>query len=62
MPQARPAFAADPSQQLPRLSGDEISKLIDGAAYLFTNDYEWELLLSKTGWSEADVLARSICG
>ena len=50
------AFAADPSQQLPRLSGDEINKLIDGAAYLFTNDYEWELLLSKTGWSEADVL------
>ena len=52
------AFAADPSQQLPRLSGDEISKLIDGAAYLFTNDYEWELLLSKTGWSEADVLEK----
>ena len=48
-------FAADPSQQLPRLSGDEIDKLIDGAAYLFTNDYEWELLLNKTGWSEADV-------
>ncbi|ORA08539.1 carbohydrate kinase family protein [Mycobacterium arosiense] len=48
-------FAADPSQQLPRLSGAEIDKLVDGAAYLFTNDYEWELLRSKTGWSEADV-------
>ena len=52
------AFAADPSQQLPRLSGDEINTLIDGAAYLFTNDYEWELMLSKTGWSEADVLGK----
>ena len=52
------AFAADPSQQLARLSGEEISKLIDGAAYLFTNDYEWGLLLSKTGWKEADVLAQ----
>jgi adenosine kinase len=52
------AFAADPSQQLARLSGDEISKLIDGAAYLFSNDYEWDLLLSKTGWTEADVLAQ----
>ena len=51
-------FAADPSQQLARLSGEEISKLIDGATYLFTNDYEWDLLLSKTGWSEADVLAQ----
>ena len=49
------AFAADPSQQLPRLSGEDIDKLVDGAAYLFTNDYEWELLLSKTGWSESDV-------
>jgi len=52
------AFAADPSQQLARLSGEEISKLIDGATYLFTNDYEWDLLLSKTGWKEADVMAQ----
>ncbi|GFG68149.1 adenosine kinase [Mycobacterium kubicae] len=51
-------FAADPSQQLARLSGEEIRKLIDGATYLFTNDYEWDLLLSKTGWSEADVMAQ----
>ena len=52
------AFAADPSQQLARLSGDEIRKLIDGAKYLFTNDYEWDLMLSKTGWSEADVMVQ----
>jgi adenosine kinase len=52
------AFAADPSQQLARLSGEEIKQLIDGAAYQFTNDYEWDLLLSKTGWSEADVMAQ----
>ena len=52
------AFAADPSQQLARLSGPEITKLIDGATYLFTNDYEWELMRSKTGWSDADVAAQ----
>jgi adenosine kinase len=52
------AFAADPSQQLARLSGEEIRALIDGAAYLFTNDYEWDLLLQKTGWTEADVLSQ----
>jgi len=51
-------FAADPSQQLARLSGDEIRKLVDGAKYLFTNDYEWDLMLSKTGWTEADVMAQ----
>ncbi|MEO8814223.1 MAG: carbohydrate kinase family protein [Mycobacterium sp.] len=50
------AFAADPSQQLARLTGEEIRGLIDGAAILFTNDYEWDLLLSKTGWTEADVM------
>ncbi len=52
------AFAADPSQQLARLSGAEITRLVDGATYLFSNDYEWDLMLSKTGWTEADVLAQ----
>ena len=52
------AFAADPSQQLARLSGDEIRRLIDGASYLFTNDYEWDLLLQKSGWSEAEVMSQ----
>jgi adenosine kinase len=52
------AFAADPSQQLARLSGEEIRRLIDGATYLFTNDYEWDLLLQKSGWSEGDVMSQ----
>jgi adenosine kinase len=52
------AFAADPSQQLARLSGAEIRRLVDGATYLFSNDYEWDLMLSKTGWTDADVLAQ----
>jgi adenosine kinase len=49
-------FAADPSQQLARLEGTTIRKLVDGAAYLFTNAYERVLLCEKTGWSERDVL------
>ena len=48
-------FAADPSQQLARLSGEEIRQLVDGATYLFSNDYEWDLMLSKTGWTEVQV-------
>jgi adenosine kinase len=51
-------FAADPSQQLARMSGDEVRQLIDGAAYLLTNDYEKELLESKTGLSDDEVLDR----
>jgi adenosine kinase len=51
-------FAADPSQQLARMDGPEIRRLVEGARYLLTNDYEWELLLKKTGWTEADVAER----
>jgi adenosine kinase len=52
------AFVADPSQQLARMSGEEIRSLIDGASYLITNEYENELLESKTGFTDADVLDR----
>jgi adenosine kinase len=51
-------FVADPSQQLARMSGEGIRSLVDGAAYLLTNEYEKELLESKTGFSDADVLSR----
>jgi len=52
------AFVADPSQQLARMSGEDVRELIDGAAYLLTNDYEKDLLESKTGMSDAAVLAQ----
>jgi adenosine kinase len=51
-------FVADPSQQLARMSGAEIRTLIDGAAYLLTNEYEKDLLQSKTKMSDVDVLSR----
>jgi adenosine kinase len=50
------SFVADPSQQLARMTGEEIRALIDGAAYLITNDYEKQLLESKTGMADDDVL------
>ena len=50
-------FAADPSQQIARMSGDELKELIDGASLLFTNDYEKNLLESKSGRTEADIRA-----
>jgi adenosine kinase len=48
-------FAADPSQQLARMDGDEIIPLIEGATYLFANEYEAALIEQKTGWSSADI-------
>ncbi|WP_261556586.1 carbohydrate kinase family protein [Frankia tisae] len=52
------AFAADPSQQLALLDGPQIRELVDGAAYLFCNEYEKALLASKSGWSDAEILAK----
>jgi adenosine kinase len=52
-------FAADPSQQLARLDGAQALRLIDGATYLFTNEYEWGLLLQKTGLT-ADEIGRRV--
>jgi adenosine kinase len=50
--------AADPSQQLARMSGEEIRELVDGAAYLFGNEYEQSLLCKSTGWSRGEILDR----
>jgi adenosine kinase len=49
-------FAADPSQQLARMEGEEIRKLVTGAAYLFTNEYESALIEQKTGLSGEEIL------
>jgi adenosine kinase len=51
-------FAADPSQQLARMDGDEIKPLIEGATYLFVNEYESALIEHKTGWTSADIAER----
>ncbi|WP_035303132.1 carbohydrate kinase family protein [Actinokineospora inagensis] len=51
-------FAVDPSQQLARMDGAQIRDFITGADYLFSNDYEWELLRRKTDWSESDIMSR----
>ncbi|MFN8078835.1 MAG: carbohydrate kinase family protein [Kineosporiaceae bacterium] len=51
-------FAADPSQQLAWSDGPMVRDLIDGATYLFTNDYESELIHAKTGWDADEVRRR----
>jgi len=51
-------FAADPSQQLAFMEGPQVLQLIDGAEYLFTNDYEFGLLRSKTGLTDEQILQK----
>lgn len=52
------AFVADPSQQLAFGDGELIRGLVDGAAMLFTNEYESHVLQQKTGWSAEEVIDR----
>jgi adenosine kinase len=51
-------FIADPSQQLAFGEGELIRELIDGAALLFSNEYESHMIEQKTGWSAEEVLER----
>ena len=41
----------DPSQQVLRLEGGDLARDMEGAAFLFCNDYEFGLISKKTGWS-----------
>jgi len=52
------SFAADPSHQLAHMGGEDIKQLIDGARYLFTNEYEAALIEQKTGWDAEEILRR----
>ena len=50
-------FIADCSQQLAFSDGELIRDLIDGAAILFSNEYESHMIEQKTGWSADEVLS-----
>ncbi|MFE6685552.1 carbohydrate kinase family protein [Streptomyces sp. NPDC057743] len=51
-------FAADFSQQIARMDGDNIRTLMEGATYLFNNEYEAGLIESKTGWTAEEILTK----
>jgi len=49
-------YLYDPSQQVLRLEGKEIARDMEGAHFLFCNDYEFGLISKKTGWSLDQIL------
>jgi adenosine kinase len=51
-------FLYDPSQQVARLTGEDLARGVDGAAALIANDYEMGILTQKTGWSAEEIEAR----
>jgi adenosine kinase len=52
------AYIYDPSQQVARVSGDELLHGLDGCWLLSVNDYEYDLICNKTGLSDAEIRAR----
>ena len=48
-------YLYDPSQQIPRMSGDELRKGVEGADSLMVNDYEYGMIQNKTGMSVAEI-------
>jgi adenosine kinase len=51
-------FATDTSWQVARLDGTDVRTLLDGAQYLFANEYEAALTEQKTGWSAEEIVNR----
>ncbi len=49
-------YLYDPSQQVLRLEGTELARDMEGAHFLFCNDYEFGLISKKTGWSLDQIL------
>jgi len=51
-------FVFDPGQGMPMFNGDDLRNFIEQATWVTVNDYEWELLKDRTGWSEKDIVSR----
>jgi len=49
-------YLYDPSQQVLRLEGHELARDMEGAYFLFCNDYEFDLISQKTGWDLNQIL------
>jgi len=49
-------YLYDPSQQVLRLEGIELARDMEGAYFLFCNDYEFDLISNKTGWDLDQIL------
>jgi adenosine kinase len=51
-------FIFDPGQGLPMFGGEDIVRFVEQASWVAVNDYEWELVQQKTGWTVKDVTQR----
>lgn len=52
-------YIYDPSQQIIRLSGEDLAEGVHGSLMTIVNEYEFEMLKNKTGWSGDRVAAET---
>jgi adenosine kinase len=48
-------FIFDPGQGLPMFDGQDLKRFVEQATWMAVNDYEWQLIRQKTGWTQSDV-------
>jgi len=51
-------FIFDPGQAMPLFNGKELTQMIEQATYVTVNDYESNLLVERTGWSEQEIAGK----
>ena len=48
-------FIFDPGQGLPLFDGKDLVRFVEQATWVACNDYEWQVIQQRTGWTESDV-------
>ena len=51
-------FIFDPGQGLPMFGGEDLTRFLSQATWVAVNEYEWQLVQQKTGWTVRDVTQR----
>jgi len=55
---AKIPFIFDPGQGLPMFGREDLERFVSQATWVAVNEYEWQMLQQKTGWSEKDVVTQ----
>ncbi|MDE2137511.1 MAG: carbohydrate kinase family protein [Gammaproteobacteria bacterium] len=55
---ARIPFIFDPGQALPMFGGEDLERFVSQATWVTLNEYEWQMVAQKTGWTEAGLARR----
>ena len=52
-------YIFDPGQSISALSGEQLIEMFTGSSLLISNDYELEMIMRATGFTKAQILART---